>query len=406
MVTTVHAKSFRANSTATDRTVLTNSEYEILGSLDISESDNNRKTEFLSLIIKGISTCNLACKYCDADIYSNRKMDFRTLATLIKKALSYGKIIDFIWHGGEPTLLGIEFYEKALYLQNIFKRKDQIVRNSIQTNGTLLNEQWVRFFKDNKFSVGISLDGQQALHNANRVFKNGNGSFDNVFRGIKLLRDAKVNSGVLAVITEDTLNTKPKDFLDFFIKNGIFNFGLNWQRPAYNIQRDDNLVRSKYSDFLNGLFDVWYKLGNPDIHIREFDSIISKVLGGKKGFCILEGGCIGKYLGITTTGDIFHCDEFMFDMDYKLGNISYGTFDNILSDDNERIKKLKDANNKQIKQLDCEWLNVCHGGCPKDRYIYIKGGNNPTCCGWNEIISHIYRRVYNNELSKEISVNK
>ena len=375
-------------------TLLSDYETKLFGESHTATFSNTRNTSFLSLIIKTTSTCNLSCKYCDADTYSNKRIQLITLENIIKNATLYYNTIDFIWHGGEPTLMGIDFYKKVVSIENRYNKEGQTIKNSIQTNGTLLNEEWVNFLIKNKFGIGISLDGQKIMHDSNRIFKNGTGSFDNVLKNINLLKMLKAKFGVLAVITEDTLKTSPKQFLNFFIENGLTNFGLNWQRPALNIKRDDHLQRSNYDDFMIGLFDAWYDIGDPNIHIREFDSIISKVTGGKKGFCILEGNCIGKYAGIAPNGDVFHCDEFMFDQEYKLGNIMKNSFHEILGDSNRRLQLLKEKNSNEINKLKCNWLKVCHGGCPKDRYVAIKSDNEPTCCGWGSVIDHIYNKIH------------
>ena len=137
----------------------------------------------LSLIIKVISACNLACRYCDADIYSNRRMSLDTVSQIIKKALDYADRVEFIWHGGEPLLMGIQFYEKVVELQKRYRREGQTIINDLQTNGTLISQEWVDFFKAIDFHVGVSLDGPPEVHNANRIFRNGQGSFEQVMRG-------------------------------------------------------------------------------------------------------------------------------------------------------------------------------------------------------------------------------
>jgi len=161
----------------------------------------------LSLIIKVVSACNLACRYCDADIYSNHRMSLDTVSQIITKALDYADHVEFIWHGGEPLLMGIQFYEKVVELQKRYKREGQTIENDLQTNGTLISQEWVDFFKANDFHVGVSLDGPPEVHNANRVFRSGQGSFEQVMRGIRLLKENGVKFRVLAVITSKGLIT-------------------------------------------------------------------------------------------------------------------------------------------------------------------------------------------------------
>lgn len=346
-----------------------------------------------TLIVKVISSCNLACKYCDADIYSNRRMSREVLRQLIKKAFDQFDHVNFIWHGGEPLLMGLEFYRDVLSIQNELARGKRYT-NSIQTNGTLLNERWLDFLVQNRFGVGVSLDGPLVLHDANRVFRGGQGSHSNVVNALRLLRERGLRIGVLAVVTENTLKMDPAYFLDFFIENGVRSLGLNWQRPRFNRGETSGLERLRYTEFINRLFDVWYASRSDKIEIREFRSIMSALMGGRHGFCILAGGCIGRYFGVSPEGDVYHCDEFMFDERYKLGNILEEDFGQILG--SEKIARLKRINQEQIRGMPCRWKNVCNGGCPKDRFVlehYDHKLDDLTCCGWFEIIEHISEKL-------------
>jgi uncharacterized protein len=347
----------------------------------------------LVLIIKVVSTCNLACRYCDADTYSNRRMSLDTVSQIIKKALDYADRVEFIWHGGEPLLMGIQFYEKVVELQKRYRREGQTIMNSLQTNGTLISQEWVDFFKANDFHVGVSLDGPPEVHNANRIFRNGQGSFEQVMRGIRLLKENGVEFGVLAVITKETVRLGAKRFLDFFIENGIFNIGILRQRPALNIGRTDALPREEFEKFAIELFDYWYSLDDPRIRIREFDAILSRILGSESKVCIFSGNCVGRLLGIISDGDVYHCDEFMFDDRYKLGNVREQTFEEILNPMNPRLIRIRLETEGTKKSISCKYSKICNYGCPKDRYVFSKVYNEEGTCGWCNVIDHIYKRV-------------
>ena len=347
----------------------------------------------LSLIIKVVSTCNLACRYCDANIYSNRRMSLDTVSQIIKMALDYADRVEFIWHGGEPLLTGIQFYEKVVELQKRYRREGQTIENDLQTNGTLISQEWVDFFKANDFKVGVSLDGPPEVHNANRVFRNGQGSFEQVMRGVRLLRENGVEFGVLAVITKETVRLGAKKFLDFFIENGIFNIGILRQRPALIIGRTDALPREEFDKFAIELLDYWYSLDDPRIRIREFDSILSRILGTRSRVCIFNGDCVGKYLGITPDGDVYHCDKFMFDYRYKLGNTREQTFEEMLNPMNPKLIRIRLEFEGTKKSISCKYSKICNYGCPKDRYVLSKVYNEEGTCGWCNVIDHIYKRV-------------
>lgn len=347
----------------------------------------------VGLIIKVISSCNLACRYCDADIYSNKRMGEEVLRNLMVKAFAEFDHVNFIWHGGEPLLRGIDFYREALRMERELSNGKRYT-NSIQTNGTLLNKEWVEFLLKNNFGVGVSLDGPPELHDANRVYAKGPGSHAKVMDGLRLAEQQGLRTGVLAVVTEDTLRVDPERFLDFFIENGITKIGLNWQRPRFNRGETHGLRRSRYEEYINRLFDVWYGSKADKLEIREFRSIMRALMGGKQDFCILAGKCIGKYFGISPEGDVYHCDEFMFHESYKLGNILENDFKQILA--SHKLLEMREYNQRQIDALNCKWKNVCNGGCPKDRFVlghYDHSVATVDCCGWSTIIEHISQRL-------------
>jgi len=356
-------------------------------------SKRNTSNRSLIVIIKVISACNLACRYCDADIYSNRRVSLDTVSQIIKKALDYADYVEFVWHGGEPLLMGVHFYKEVVELQKKFKRENQVIMNSIATNGTLINQEWVDFFKANDFHIGVSLDGPPEVHNANRIFKSGQGSFEQVMRGIRLLRENGVKFGVLAVITKETVRIGAKRFLDFFIENGIFNIGILPQRPALNIGRTDALPREEFEKFAIELFDYWYSLDDPRIEIREFDAILDRIFGAESKICIFGGDCRGKIVAITPNGDVYPCDEFMFDERYKLGNIREQTFEEMLNPMNPKLIRIRLEDLETKKSISCKYSKICNYGCPKDRYVLSRVYNEEGTCGWCNVIDHIYKRV-------------
>jgi len=357
---------------------------------------SRRARRSLTLIVKVVSTCNLACRYCDADIYSNRRLSLDTISQIITKALDYADRVEFIWHGGEPLLMGIQFYEKVVELQKRYRREGQTIKNDLQTNGTLISQEWVDFFKANKandFQVGVSLDGPPEVHNANRVFRNGQGSFEQVMRGIRLLRENGIKFGVLAVITKEMVRLGAKRFLDFFIENEIFHIGILPQRPALNIGRTDALPREEFEKFAIELFDYWYSLDDPRIEIRELDAILDRIFGAESKICIFGGDCRGEILAITPNGDVYPCDEFMFDYRYKLGNVREQTFEEMLNPINPKLIRIRSEDLETKKSISCKYSKICNYGCPKDRYVLSRVYNEEGTCGWCNVIDHIYKRA-------------
>ncbi|HYY26765.1 MAG TPA: radical SAM protein [Chthoniobacterales bacterium] len=357
----------------------------------------------LSLNVKTSGACNMACRYCDADIYSRKRISFQVLAHLVTKALKTGADVQFIWHGGEPLLLGKEFYRKAVGLQQRCKLPQQRVINLLQTNGTLLDEGWLDFFDEAGFNIGLSLDGPAQLHDKNRVLGKGHGSFHKVMRAARLMKERNREFGVLAVVTEDTIRLGAKELFRFFVDNGLKKFGLLCQHPAINVGRTEYISRHTQSRFLREVFDLWLAEDDPEVCIREFDSILRRLIGGKHTSCVLAGGCIGKYFAIDPDGSIFHCDEFMFDQNYNLGNIQTTDFQALQSAD--KIQYLNRENSENIRTLDCPWVSVCNGGCPKDRYINRIFGLTARCCGFADLIEHISLRLEEKpNLAKSLSL--
>ncbi len=336
----------------------------------------------------------MACRYCDADIYSHKRISFELLAHLVKKALKTGAEVNFVWHGGEPLLLGREFYRKAVWLQQRFKLPEQHITNSLQTNGTLLDDAWLDFFDQAGFSIGLSLDGPAQSHDKQRVLAKGAGSFEKVMRAARLMQERNREFGVLAVVTEDTIRLGAKELFRFFVDNGLKKFDLLCQHPAINVGRGEYIPRHAHSRFLREVFDLWLAEDDPEICIREFDSILRRLIGGQHTFCVLAGGCIGKYYAIDPDGSIFHCDEFMFDPNYNLGNIRTTDFRELQNTD--KFQYLNRENNENIRALDCPWISICNGGCPKDRYINRIFGVKDRCCGFAELIEHILSRLEEN----------
>jgi len=358
----------------------------------------------LGLIIKATRECNLRCTYCHDWRSRAKPMSFSTLAQMMTKAIQnqYYKRMDFIWHGGEPLLLGKEFYEKALYLQEKLKTEDQSIRNSLQTNATLLDDEWCRFFKKYNFDVGVSIDGPELLHNVNRVYASGKGSYSEVVRGIKLLQKHDIRFGLLMVLNHQALSISPDKLFDFFYGLDATSFSFLPARPdnivgekTGEVETPDYLSPKEFTDFMKVIFDKWYQLDKPEIRIRELTSITHMLLGGYANVCTLAGNCLGKYFHIEANGDVYHCDKYLGDTDYHLGNIVNHTFEEICR--SEKILTLVEKEKENIAKLknNCEYFSFCNGGCPHDRYIAEKYYSNydGTCCRQKELIEYMNEKI-------------
>ena len=354
------------------------------------------------LIIKATRLCNLRCAYChDWRSGPDQVMAFPIMARMIASALRNpdADSVEFIWHGGETTLLPIAFYEKALIVQSRFRRPGQVIQNEIQTNGTRLTPAWARFLRANRFGVGISLDGPPEIHDRSRRYASGRASFVDVRRGVQLLQEFRIPFSVLMVIDEEALALGPDRIFDFFVEQGIKTFGLLPARPtnqpdaAPNTPTDHYIEPARANAFFARLYDRWREHGDPEIHIRELMSIEQRLQGRAPLVCLFAGGCLGRYYMVEPNGDVTHCDLFVGDENYRLGNLLHDDFAAIGR--STKLVALQQQNAAALHAMRaCPEFGVCNGWCPHERYTAAHHAPDYTssCCGLRPLIEHIRTR--------------
>jgi uncharacterized protein len=325
-------------------------------------------------------------------------MPFEVMLSLISGALqdSAHQSVEFIWHGGETTLLPISFYEKAVLLQSQFRRVGQVVRNTIQTNGTRLTSEWISFFRANQFAVGVSLDGPPELNDRVRVHPSGRGSSTEIRRGMDLLREGGVAFSVLMVIDEDALAMGPDSIFDFLLSSGVNNVGflaakpLNHPSAAPGTQVPHYVDPKRMGVFLKSIYDRWVIEGADSMHIRELDSLCARIRNDSAWTCTLSGNCLGQYFLVEPDGTVAHCDLFDGDDHYTLGSVMHENFAAIrIAPKLESLKSdwLADRNQMQ----GCPEFRVCQGWCPHESYVSRRHNvsHSPDCCGLRGLIEHI-----------------
>jgi uncharacterized protein len=355
----------------------------------------------LSLIVKATRQCTLRCAYCH-DWRGSRKevMSFPVMAHMIARALTEHEYVHFIWHGGEPTLLPISFYEKALLLQARLRRPEQKIGNSFQTNGTKLTPAWARFFRENNIQVGISIDGPAHLHNSHRSYRSGEGSYDHVIQGLNLLKEYEVQFSGLVVVDEGTLEFGAKRLLDFLVGEGILSFGLLPAKPQNEPAAKRGTTASHYIEparinaFLMNLYDAWLSRGDQNVKIRELDALKKQIRGVSARSCTLSGECWGHYYAIEADGSVTGCDVFSGDPRYTLGNIMNTSFVKI-SNSAGLLQLKKEHRDATEAMRGCPEFPVCKGWCPHERYVSIRHnkGHRDDCCGLRDLIAHIRNRM-------------
>jgi uncharacterized protein len=357
------------------------------------------------LIVDGTRLCNLRCTYCNNwRTGPDQTMSFPVLARLTARVLNDSEhdVVAFNWHGGETTLLPIRFYEKALLLQARFRRPNQIVTNSIQTNGTRLTAEWARFLSSNNFTVGVSLDGPPEVHDRFRRDIAGGPTLAQTLRGIATLRENKVPFSVILVVDEGTLAVGANRVFDFFLEQSIFEYALNFAVPAAQPQAIpgspcEHYVRpERVTQFLKQLYDRWLEYGDARISIREIDALRNGIAGRFTGVCTLTGGCFGALYRIEPNGDVGHCDYFAGDERYLWGNVLTHDFAAIRR--GSRLLARKEENLYALTPLrSCPNFAVCSGWCPYERYVSLRHNVNHSqqCCGLSEVIDYMRAREAN-----------
>jgi uncharacterized protein len=330
---------------------------------------------FTLLIKPAGSNCNVDCRYCFYKARSpevgrgTQRMSDEVLETLVKDYLQLDfEVSIFAWQGGEPTLMGLDFYKKAVQLQKKYAGSRRQVTNSLQTNGILLDDKWCRFLHENNFLVGISIDGPKALHDYYRLDHSGGGTFDKVMRAIKACKEHKVEFNTLTLLNNKNVE-HPDELFDFFLDNGIkyLQFIPCVETDVEGRVTDFSITPQQYGEFLCRIFDRWYAYGPRKISIRLFDSILAWCLGGRHTICTFSRQCT-DYIVVEHSGDCFVCDFFV-QPEWRLGNILETPIGKLADSD----KKRSFGRNKQNlanECLVCRHLDVCRGGCVKDRIAF------------------------------------
>lgn len=371
------------------------------------------------------SLCNLRCKYCyylEKDkLYKqckNHVISDELLEKFIKEYIEAQTTpqVLFTWHGGETLMRPISFYKRALELQCIYGRGRQI-DNCIQTNGTLLTDEWCQFFKDNNFLVGVSIDGPQEFHDEYRRTATNKPTFVKVMNGINLLNKHGVEWNALAVVNDYNADY-PLEFYRFFKQIGCkyIQFSPIVERV---VKREDGLTLApgmqggdagladfsitpeQWGNFLCTIFDEWVHNDVGEYFVQLFDATLANWVGQAPGVCILAEEC-GHAGVMEFNGDVYSCDHFVYP-EHLLGNLHTKTITEMMYSDqqNKFAKMKKQMLPQQCKE--CKFLFACHGECPKNRFLNDKYGNyglNYLCKGYRQFFEHV--EPYMNFMKREL----
>lgn len=338
----------------------------------------------LSVLIKPASgSCNMNCDYCFyCDETSKRSqalygfMSEETLKNVIRKTISHAEgSITYAFQGGEPSLRGIEFFKLAVKFQKQYNRNNITVMNSFQTNGILIDENWCRFFKENSFLVGVSLDGIDDVHDAYRHTRDGDVTFSRILSSIRLLEKHKVDFNILTVISERAAQNVEKIY-NFYSQQGwIYQQYIVCLDPLGSQHDKASLspTSEQYGDFLIRLFRLWYRDWEKGMqpYIRQFENYIAILLGHIPEACDQCGVCSIQTV-VEADGSVYPCDFYMLD-EYKIGNLNTQRLSDfnhhcLTSDFVKRSLKLSEACKL------CRYFYICKGGCQRNRDFIENNG--------------------------------
>lgn len=350
--------------------------------------------------------CNLNCRYCY--FLSKEQMypgsAFRMSDALLEECT--GQYIEaqrvpevtFPWQGGEPTLMGLDFFRRAVELQGKYRKPGTHVYNALQTNATTLDDEWCRFFHEHEFLIGVSLDGPRELHDAYRVDKGGAPTFDRVMRGIALLHKHNVQFNILATVhaanaayplpvyrfLRDEVKTQFIQLIPIVERDN----GTGFQEGASLTRR--SVGAKQYGDFLVTIFDEWVRRDVGRMFVQIFDVALGVWCGQRAGLCLFEETC-GEALAMEHNGDLYSCDHFV-EPRHRLGNLLETPLVDLITSQQQKSFALakRDALPRYCRK--CSLRFICNGGCPKDRILTTPDGEpglNYLCEGYRAFFTHI-----------------
>jgi len=350
--------------------------------------------------------CNLDCTYCyylsKERLYPEARFRMSTelLESFTKQYIDAQRVpeANFGWQGGEPLLMGLDFFQRAVELQERFRRPAMHISNSLQTNGTLIDDQWAEFFRKNNFLIGLSLDGPREMHDAFRRDKGGSPSFDRVMGGLEALKRHNVEFNILTTVhtanaghpqevyrfLRDDVNTQFIQFIPIVKRINETGFQEGSEIEPYSV------TGREYGQFLIGVFDEWVRHDVGRVFVQIFDVALAAWCGHRPGLCVFEPTC-GTAMVMEHNGDLYSCDHFVEPRSF-LGNILETPLVDLACSEKQRTFGLAKRDMLPQACLECDVRFVCNGGCPKNRIpTPLEGtpGLNVLCEGYKAFFHHI-----------------
>ncbi len=347
--------------------------------------------------------CNLDCGYCfylrKESLYPDDRgrtwrMSDAVLESYIRQFLAAQQVpeANFAWQGGEPTLLGLDFFRRVVELQRQYRPKGMVVHNAFQTNATLLDDEWCEFLREHRFLIGVSIDGPRELHDHYRVNKGGQGTFDAVRRGLERLRQHGVEHNLLCVV--NALNgDRPLDVYRFFrdeLDETYYQFIPAVEGTPDGAVTDWSVGPEQYGRFLCAVFDEWVRHDVGRRYVQAFDVALQAWCGQEPGLCVYARTC-GTAMALEHNGDLYSCDHFVTPHN-RLGNLIEEPLVELVSRPFQHKFGLDKREMLTTTCRECPALFACNGGCPKDRFVDSptgEAGHNYLCAGLKRFFEHI-----------------
>ena len=350
--------------------------------------------------------CNLDCDYCfylrKEELYksSSFRMSDETLENYTRQYIAAQRVseVNFAWQGGEPTLMGVNFFRRAVAYQKKYTRSGMNIDNALQTNGTLLDDEWCKFFAENRFLIGISLDGPREAHDFYRRDKGGAPTFDRVLRGIRLLKKHHVDFNILTCVSaanveqplevyhilRDEIGAKYIQFIPIVERENATGF----QEGTALTPR--SITGEQYGRFLISIFDEWVRRDVGKVFVQMFDTALGRWLGAPGGLCVFQETC-GLALAMEHNGDVYSCDHFV-EPRHRLGNLLEMPLTALVGSVQQKQFGIDKRESLPRYCRECPVLFACNGGCPKDRIDYTPDGEpglNHLCSGFKTFFTHV-----------------
>lgn len=359
------------------------------------------KAAKLVVVVKATRLCNLRCTYCHSWAEGpNQSVTFATMLRAVKRIMAIPNIrrFEFVWHGGEVTLLKPAFFKKLIWLVEKFRRADQHISHSMQSNAVNISDEWLAFIKGIGMNVGISLDGMPRINDARRVDYLGRGTAERVAHTLARLRQNDIHYGALIVVDREVYQSNIKEMFDYFLRIDLRNIEFlnivpDNRVPAGGVIGSDYISYAHFISFLSMVFVIWWHDYRSLIRIVQFTDFIKKLQNDTTHLsaCYWAGNCSQEVITLEPNGDVSPCDKYVGDTGSIYGSLLDNDLADLLASSCHNRVALEEERQAVDNMRACPWFTICQGGCPHDRVINSRHvpGYSADCCGTGKLLATI-----------------